>query len=117
MMETRLWAVLLVILASLLGSMGPVLLKLSAPKFRLNIMALLKNYYLIGGIMFYGIGTVLFIPALKGGELSTLYPLVSTTYIWVSLLSVKLLKEKMNRMRWLGILLIIAGVSLIGFGS
>ena len=33
---------------------------------------------------------------LKGGDLSILYPFVALTYIWVSLLSVKFLGEKMN---------------------
>ena len=116
-METQLWAMGLVILAALVGAFGPILLKKAAPKFKFSIRSLMTNYYLMGGIAFYGIGTILFIPSLKGGELSTLYPIVSTTYIWVSLLSVKFLKEKMTRLRWLGILLIIAGVSFIGFGS
>jgi uncharacterized membrane protein len=116
-MQTKLWAVGLVLLAALIGSFGPILLKKASKGFRLNIKALITNYYLIGGVAFYGIGTVLFIPALRGGELSTLYPIVSTTYIWVSLLSLKLLNEKMSRVKWLGILLIIVGVSFIGFGS
>ena len=65
----------------------------------------------------YALGTVLFIPALKGGDLSILYPFVALTYIWVSLLSVKFLGEKMNFMKWMGISLIIVGVSFIGIGS
>ena len=65
----------------------------------------------------YGISTILFIPALKGGELSVLYPFVALAYIWVSLLSVKFLGEKMNKVKWLGIALIILGVSFIGLGS
>ena len=75
------------------------------------------NYHLFGGVGLYAIGTILFIPALKGGELSVLYPFVALNYIWVSLLSVKFLGEKMNRFKWLGIALIIIGVSFIGLGS
>jgi uncharacterized membrane protein len=60
---------------------------------------------------------LLFIPALKGGDLSVLYPFVALAYIWVSLLSVKFLGEKMNKFKWLGIALIIIGVSFIGIGS
>jgi uncharacterized membrane protein len=116
-METELWAMGVVTLAAFIGAMGPIFLKRASRDFRMSIRALIANRSLILGIACYGTATVLFVPALRGGELSTLYPLVSTTYIWVSLLSVKLLKERMNRIKWLGILLIIAGVSFIGFGS
>ena len=54
---------------------------------------------------------------LRGGELSVLYPLAATGYIWVSLLSVKLLKEKMSLFKWLGVSVIIAGITLIGLGA
>ncbi len=77
----------------------------------------IKNPQLIISLFFYGIGTVLFIIALKAGELSVLYPLVATTYIWIAFLSIKMLKEKMNFYKWLGIAIIIIGVSFIGFGS
>jgi drug/metabolite transporter (DMT)-like permease len=77
----------------------------------------MTNYNLFGAVALYAIGTALFIPALKGGELSVLYPIVALTYIWVSFLSVKFLGEKMNKLKWLGIALIILGVSFIGLGS
>ncbi len=115
-MQTQLWAVGLVLLGSLLGSFGPILLKKASGK-SFKIKDIIKNYYLIGGFLLYGVGTVLFIPALKGGELSVLYPLVATTYIWVSLWSVKFLKEKMNKQKWIGVLLIIIGVVFIGLGA
>lgn len=106
----------MVILATLVGSFGPILLKKASHEIKFNFSAL-KNKNLVGGVFLYGIATVIFIPALRGGELSILYPLVSVTYIWVSLLSVRFLNEKMNFKKWLGIFLIIVGVSLIGIGS
>ena len=115
-METQLWAIGLVLLASFLGSFGPILLKKASGKISFNPLKLIKNYYLILGFLSYGLGTILFIPALKGGELSVLYPLVATVYIWVSIWSVKILKEKMNKYKWLGVLLVIIGVAFIGLG-
>ena len=105
-MTTQTWAILLVVM----------LKKASARKLS-KISSLIKNYYLFGGVALYALGTLLFIPALKGGDLSILYPFVSLSYIWVSLLSVKFLGEKMNKYKWVGILLIILGVTFIGFGS
>jgi len=116
-MPTELWAIGLVISATLFGSFGPILLKKASTKKFSNIKSLISNYPLFGGIGLYAIGTMLFIPALKGGDLSILYPFVSVSYIWVSLLSVKFLGEKMNSIKWLGIALIIVGVSFIGIGS
>ena len=116
-MATELWAIGLVILATLIGALGPIYMKKGAKKFRLDIKALLHNWELILGIGFYGLSTIAFIPALRGGELSVLYPFVSLSYVWVSLLSIKILNEKMNKFKWLGIALIIIGVSFIGLGS
>ncbi len=92
-METQLWAIGLVVLATLIAAFGPIFMKKGSGKFKLNISALIRNYELILGIMFYGISTIFFIPALKGGELSVLYPFVSLSYVWVSLLSIKMLNE------------------------
>src|SRR3989344_5421285 len=109
-MPAELWAIGLVILASLIGSFGPIMLKKASAKKLSKISLLITNYYLFAGFAFYGMGTVLFIPALKGGDLSILYPFVALVYIWVSLLSIKFLGEKMNSMKWLGIAFIIIGV-------
>jgi len=111
------WAIGLVIIATLVGAFGPILLKKASAKKLSKISSLIKNYHLMGGVALYGLGTLLFIPALKGGDLSILYPFVSLTYIWISLLSVKFLGEKMNLWKWGGVGLIIVGVSFIGIGS
>jgi len=116
-MATELWAIGLVLVSQLIGAFGPIYLKKSSKQFGLSFTGLFKNFNLIIGVFFYGLATVMFIPALKGGELSVLYPMVSTVYVWVSLLSVKMLNEKMTYYKWLGVGVIIFGVVLIGFGS
>ncbi|HLC49948.1 MAG TPA: EamA family transporter [Candidatus Nanoarchaeia archaeon] len=116
-MTTQLWAIGLVVLATLIGAFGPILLKKASAKKLSSLRSLMTNHYLFGGVLLYAIGTLLFIPALKGGELSVLYPFVALNYIWVSFLSTKFLGEKMNKFKWMGIMLIIIGVSFIGIGS
>ncbi len=116
-MATELWAVGLVILGTIIGALGPIYLKKGSKNFSLNIVKLITNYNLIAGCFFYGLATIVFIPALRGGELSILYPFVALTYVWVSILSVKMLNEKMNAIKWLGIACILIGVSFIGLGS
>jgi len=115
-METQLWAIGLVLLGDLIGSFGPILLKKASVRFKLSFKGIF-NRYLIGGGLLYIIATAVFIPALRGGDLSVLYPIVSMTYVFVCLWSVKFLKEKMNKFKWLGVLIIIIGVTFIGIGG
>ncbi len=123
-MTTALWAIGLVILGTIVGAFGPILFKKGSRTFSLdprkilrNPMMLLRNYYVIGGCALYAVSSFIFIPALRGGELSVLYPIVSLSYVWVAILSIRFLGEKMNRTKVAGIALIILGVSLIGIGS
>ena len=117
-METELWAIGLVVIAGLIGGLAPIYLKKGSEIINFNnFSTLYKNTFLITGVLIYGISTLIFIPALKGGELSVLYPFVGLIYVWVSFYSIFLLKEKMNLSKWLGIFLIIAGVSFIGLGA
>ena len=111
---TELWAVGLTLLAVSVGALGPILIKKGSSHFSFNPVKLLTNWHLICGIFVYLVSSVLFILALRGGELSVLGPLISLSYGVVAVLSVFLLKEKMNLLKWVGIGCIIAGVSLIG---
>lgn len=115
-MTTQWWAIVLVLINTVIGAFGPIYLKKGADKLSFNIKKLITNYTMIFGFSCYGISLILFIIALKGGEVSVLYPMVSIGYVWVAFLSVKILKEKMNLYKWLGILFIIFGVSMIGIG-
>lgn len=116
-MKTKLWAVLLVILCTALTSLGQLFFKFGADKLVFSFMPLVTNVPLITGILLYGAGAILLIIALKGGELSVLYPLVSLGFIWVSFLSAEFLGEAMVPIKWAGVIAIIIGVSFIGWGS
>lgn len=116
-MTTQLWSILLVLFASLLASISPVLLKKASGKRLFNLKSLATNYFLFGAVILYGLGIIIFITALRGGELSVLYPISSLGYVWASLSSVKFLGEKMNRYKWIGLALIIIGASFVGIGS
>ena len=111
---TPLISILIVVVGCIAGAYGGIMLKKGSSKFRLSINGTLKNKSLMIGIIVYAIGTITYIIALKGVELSMIYPLASTTYIWIAIFSKKMLGEKMNTLKWLGISLILVGVSLIG---
>ncbi|PIN68780.1 multidrug transporter [Candidatus Woesearchaeota archaeon CG11_big_fil_rev_8_21_14_0_20_43_8] len=113
----RLLTVGLAVLATFIGSIGAIILKKGSDRIKLNIKALITNYHLILGIVTYVISAAIFILALRIGDLSFVYPLVATSYIWASLFSVRFLGEKMNKLKWIGIGIIIIGVTFIGMGS
>lgn len=116
-METSLWAALTVVIATLIGSVGALFLKYGANKLSRDLRKLVKNHDLFMGVLCYGVSTVIFIVALRFGDLSVLYPITSLTYVWIALLSVKYLNEKMNFFKYAGIFSILVGVTLIGLGS
>lgn len=81
------------------------------------LMALLSNYYLLLGYCFHSGNALLLILALRDGELSVLYPIISLSYVWVNLLSMYFFHEHMNVWKAAGILLVILGVALLGRAS
>lgn len=122
-MTTKPWAIFLVIFITFLTSSAQILYKFGADRLVLDpnlittFFALLQNYHLIFGVMLYIIGGVLVIVALKGGEVTVIYPIIATSYIWVSFLSIYFIGETMNMFKWLGVLFIIVGILSIQFGS
>lgn len=79
-----------------------------------TLAGLLGDVPLIVGLALYGCGSVLMILALRHGELSVLYPVISLSYVWVALLSVVILHEMMTPVKIAGIAVIIAGVATLG---
>lgn len=115
-MATKLWAICLVLLCTLLTSSAQVLYKFGVQKLVFNFANIIANYYLIIGVLLYMAGAVLLVIALKHGELSILYPIIAMSYVFVSFLSRHFFNELITPLKLTGIILIIAGVSAIGFG-
>ena len=112
-MKDLMISIILMIVASLFAAFGQLSLKIGAMKIKKSISSLLKNPVLLLGIFFYGLSSIVSLFAVKDANLTVLYPLASLNYVWVSFLSIKFLKEKMNKYKWAGIALIIIGVSII----
>ncbi|MFH1289813.1 MAG: EamA family transporter [Nanoarchaeota archaeon] len=111
--NTSLLVILLVLFCALLGATGQLFFKLSSQGFSLNPLSWLKNYKFLVGAFLYAISAALFVYSLKHGNLSLLYPIIATSYIWVALFSTIILNEPFPVIKWLGIGLIIFGIFLI----
>ncbi len=116
-MATKTWAVFTVLATTLLTSSAQILWKTGSAALKPDIVSILTNYYLLGGVFLYVIGGILLILSFKGGEVSVLYPIIATSYIWVSFLSIRFFGESMNPFKLIGVTAIIIGIVSIGYGS
>jgi drug/metabolite transporter (DMT)-like permease len=112
-------AVLMVVLCTVLGAVGQILIKFGANALHQHgtwatLLAMATNVPLIAGYTLYGIMTILFVFALKDGELSVLFPIISLTYVWVAGLSAWIFHDSLNWPKIAGILTIVAGVGVLG---
>ena len=105
------------VFVTLLTSIAQILYKLGVDKLEFDIISIITNYPIIIGIVLYVIGAGLMIISFRGGEVSVLYPIIATSYIWVSLLSSFFFNEIVNIIRWAGIFVIFIGITFVGLGS
>lgn len=112
-MTTSMWVILLVLLTAFLAAVGQLLFKWGAASVSFNLWSWILNWQLIVGLGLHGVGFILLVVALKYGNLSILYPILATSYIWVAILSVQFLDEPFSIVQWVGVALIVGGISLI----
>jgi len=105
--------ILLTALSAFVGSIGQLEFKRGADALQFEIKLLLTNYHLILGVVVYALSTVLYIYALNKEQLSILYPIIATSYIWTTLFSKIFLKETVGLTSWVGVFFILLGVTLI----
>jgi drug/metabolite transporter (DMT)-like permease len=105
--------ILLTALSAFIGSIGQLEFKRGADNLQFDIKLLLTNYHLIIAIAVYCLSTVLYVYALNKENLSILYPIVATSYIWTLMFSKIFLKEPIGLTSWAGVFFILLGVTLI----
>ncbi len=108
----ELWLFSLVVISTVFGAFGSFFLKLGSNKLS-GIKNLMANRELLIGLFFFVFATLLMIIALKFGELSKIFPITSLTYMWVALISWKLLKEKMTNEKTTAFILIVIGIIFV----
>lgn len=101
---------------TLLGAAGQVLMKLGANTLGASTspVDMLLTPPVFFGYALYGLMTLLFVFALRNEELSILYPIIALTYVWVAGLSALFFQEPLTVLRLAGVLVIVAGVTVLG---
>jgi multidrug transporter EmrE-like cation transporter len=120
--------ILLLILASIgLGAVAQVLMKLGMTAAPMRetlgtgapvriVAAVLTSPGVMGGLALYGIGTVLWLGVLSRVELSQAYPFVGLSFVLAAVLGYFVFADALSATRVAGIVLIVAGVVLVGRG-
>ncbi len=103
--------------AGFIGSFGAVLLKAGAGRLQFSIRALMTNWRLASGVIIYLSSFVLFVQGMRQGELSVLYPLVALGYLWTVLWSRLFFGEPLTWAKFLGLGLILSGISILFLGN
>jgi drug/metabolite transporter (DMT)-like permease len=106
-----------VVLGSLIGSFGAVQLKAGTQHLEMNLRSVITNWRLGFGVLLYVLSSVFFVFGLRHGELSVLYPLVSLSYVWTTFWSRAFFGETITRNKIYALGLILAGVTLLGWGK
>ena len=107
---------LLVVMASFIGSFGAVFLKFGAMRLELTVMGMVRNWRLAVGIALYLLSSAFFMAGIKNGELTILYPMVSLGYIWTLTWSRIVFKEPITKYKVIGLVMIIGGIVVMNVG-
>jgi multidrug transporter EmrE-like cation transporter len=114
--KTPLSSILLVLLASLIGSFGAVFLKLGAAQMNGGFRYILNWQLGFGVALFLG-SSVPFVMGVRHGELSVLYPMVSLGYVWTLFWSKLFFDEPITKAKLGALGMILAGIICIGVGG
>lgn len=110
-MPNKLILVILILLSVGLNTSGQILLKQGSGQTPLNL-------YIISGLCAYAVSTIFYIAVLGKLNLSVVYPVViGLTSIGTTIAGVLIFSEKVSPVGWMGVGLVIAGISAIAFGK
>ncbi len=110
---TEVIGIILVLIGGIFSSVGSVFLKKTSATFGRSLVKTITEKNLIIGGLLYLSGTVFMITSLKFGDLSVIYSFASLSYIWIALLSIRYMNEKMTKFKLAGFAFIATGIILV----
>lgn len=113
--QTPLASILCFLAAAFVGALGQFLYKSGAESASGAFFSYVLNGRILGGVLCYIAVMVLFVAAFRrGGELSVLYPLYATTFIWAAFIALWVYRVPIKPVNVLGMALLIAGMFFMG---
>jgi len=113
-MKTPLSSIAFFAIAALIGAAGQFFYKAGSARVTSSALSFL-NLWLLGGVICYVAVMVLFVAAFKrGGELTVLYPIYASTFIWAAIISFAAYGTSIKMVNVIGMALLVAGMFLMG---
>lgn len=94
------------------AAVGQLFFRIGA-RDRIDVMAFV-NPYVIGGLFFYGLGTIVWIYALSKEQITKVYAFTGLTFALVYLGGVFFLGEHIDLPKSIGVALVLTGLYFIG---
>ena len=108
--------ILLNLIAALVGAFGQYYYKKGGTLFATT--GKFFNFPTIVGIILFCAVMGFFVFSYKlGGKISVVYPFYATTFVWGAAIGHLIEKEEFNRLGFIGLLLVVAGVSIMAVAS
>ncbi|MBD1847820.1 small multidrug resistance protein [Cyanobacteria bacterium FACHB-63] len=109
-MQIHFLSSLLILITVGLNTLAQFLLKLGSGQNALSL-------YLLGGILVYGLSTMLYVLVLGKLNLSVAYPvIIGLTVLSTTVTGALFLRENVAMTQWLGVGLVLSGISAIASG-
>lgn len=110
--------IVLALVSAFLTAAAQIFFKFASFDLTFSVQGILLNLYLYFGFALFGIAAMLFIFALKLGEVTILYPMLASWYIWTSIAAPYFFPaDSFGSVKALGVLTIILGMYFIGRGA
>ncbi|MEZ6069929.1 MAG: hypothetical protein R3C10_06530 [Pirellulales bacterium] len=104
-------SMLLVLVASILGAIGPFLFQQAAKAQVGHALVALVNPWAIAGMASYLTVMLLFTQAFRlGGTVKVLYPIYATTFVWAAVISLLYFGQPVRPIHIVGMGLLVAGI-------
>lgn len=109
--------IILMVICTLLTASGQILFKIASDSISLSFLSIITNLPLIGGFVLYGLASIFMILAFREGKLSTLFPMISLSFVWVFLIAIFVFNEPITLTKIISNSIIIIGIVLLGGNS
>ena len=114
-MQTPMASIMMYVVAAVVGAVGQILYKTGSDRADGTVAGYLLNPRILGGVVCYVAVMVLFVAAFRrGGELSVLYPIYASTFIWGALLAMLVFGVPIRPINIAGMALLVGGMYLMG---
>lgn len=122
-----LYSVALILLSISIAVGGQLLLKIGINRMGISdfsslsavggfFYGIIKNPIVLAGLFLYVMSAAIWLIVLSTVDLSFAYPFIGLTYVLILVVSKFILKEDVNPLRWIGALIITAGVVVLSRG-